>query len=129
MGKAEQSFTAGATGELTFWLSDEQVATLKALLGLEISYATVPLAPALAPKYGIPPSAFPGTGPAPILKYGLPTQAAPVVCKYAIQMPTATRMYLTAEQKKKIKDATGCEPCDYVELAPPIAMKYGLPIH
>jgi len=118
-------------------LTPEQRAQAKKILGGGQSFATLPLAPSIVTKYGIvppPPEGRPNLPPV-TLKYGImPSHSGgsgsppAMTPKYGIMNPKADRMYLTPDQQRRIQNATGCKPCDYVELMPGIRTKYGIPL-
>lgn len=125
---------------LTIQFTPEQKAEVKAVLGVEVPFGQVPIKPpkpSISVKYGIiPPRTTEGSGLAPvILKYGMPLGPAhprvplpSVALKYGITTPMAHRVYLTTRQRQQIQSATGCVPCDYLEVQRGMRLLYGLPL-
>lgn len=116
---------------LTLLLTEEQKATVKKILGIEVPYAQIPLTPSISMRYGVIVPRKPPVGVN--LKYGMslgpahPTRP-PINLLYGICTPTAERLYLTDYQRQQITNATGCAPCNYVEFQRGVRLMYGLPV-
>lgn len=101
---------------LNMWLTKEQMALVKKVLGVNLPVGKVPISPGIALKYGIR------------LDH---RSTPPIATKYGLPLPTATgsvRLYFTPLQKTKIR-SFGIKPCDFAELRPTMHMKYGLPLN